>query len=86
MRRLLLTTALLIGGSVLAPASAQYYGYPTADGDHVYDHRRDLRRGRVRVSNACVTGRGSCPVDTMPVGTPCACYLAGFGYKRGHAW
>ena len=86
MRQFLLA-ALLIGGSALVPASAQYYDYPPRGYEqpgYGYGYGPP-RRPRVRPSNVCITARGPCPIETVPQGTPCQCFVPGFGYKRGNA-
>lgn len=34
-------------------------------------------------SNICITSRGNCGTRRLPYGTPCSCYIPGFGQKRG---
>ena len=85
MRHFVLAASLLLAGSALAPASAQYYygGY----GPPAYDpYYAPPRRIRARPSGVCVTARGPCPLgEVLPQGWPCGCVVPGFGYKRGNA-
>jgi len=34
-------------------------------------------------SNICITARGNCGTRRLPYGTPCSCFIPGFGQKRG---
>ena len=39
---------------------------------------------RPQLSSACASRRGVCYIESYaPVGSPCRCYLDGFGLKRG---
>ncbi len=56
-----------------------YYGRPPPD---YYGGPR--YRPRQRISDLCVTSRGVCGTRPAPSGTPCQCYIEGFGRKRGN--
>lgn len=43
-----------------------------------YDRPRHRRFG-----DACVTSRGTCGTEPLPIGSSCGCYFEGFGGKRG---
>lgn len=38
---------------------------------------------RIRIGTTCVTSRGNCSANGIPVGQGCKCYIPGFGTKRG---
>lgn len=59
------------------PPPPGYYGRPPYYGGGGY-----YRPGRV--SNLCITGRGNCSTGRpLPSGSPCQCFIPGFGTKRG---
>jgi len=81
------------------PAGAQYYdpyrsppppyGHDRAPPPYGYDrpppppYGYERPRYRRRFNDVCVTSRGECPTQPMPSGSPCGCYIPGFGNKRG---
>jgi hypothetical protein len=89
MRLVLVAAALLLAGSAVAPAAAQYYGPPAGYGPPAYGYdpyAPPPPRYRARPSTVCVTSRGPCPIgEVVPRGWPCGCIVPGFGYKRGNA-
>lgn len=58
------------------PPPPPYYGYPP---------RNDYYgRPRAALRTLCVTSRGNCSTGyPAPSGSPCRCYIPGFGEKRG---
>lgn len=72
-----------------------YRGAPSYDDDDDEDrpprpryYRRDYGYERPyyrqpRYGNICVTGRGDCPTQPLPLGSGCGCNIPGFGIKRG---
>ncbi|WP_146140178.1 hypothetical protein [Alsobacter soli] len=70
---------------------AQYYypppppppGYYRPRPRYGYEDPYHRPRPRVRMTDMCITSRGSCPVPPQPYGRPCGCRIPGFGFKRG---
>ena len=93
-----LALVALAGVAILsaAPAVAQYYdrydrppGYGYERPGYGYDrprygYDRPYGGGR-RFGDTCVTSRGSCEVSA-PRGSPCRCFIEGFGPKRGNVF
>jgi hypothetical protein len=87
-----LALAALAGVAILsaAPADAQYYdpydrppGYGYERPRYGYDRPYG---GRQRFGDTCVTSRGSCEVNPVPLGSRCRCFIEGFGPKRGNVF
>ena len=86
MRHIFLAATLVLAGSALSPASAQYYEDGPGYGGPPPYYRYGPPRPRYRPSTVCVTARGPCPIGgVVPRGAPCSCFVPGFGYKRGNA-
>lgn len=88
-----LALAALAGVAILSatPADAQYYdpyhrppGYGYERPRYGYD--RPYGGGRGRFGDTCVTSRGSCEVNPVPLGSRCRCFIEGFGPKRGNVF
>lgn len=82
------------------PAAAQYYyddgydrppprrQYRPAPQEWEYGRRPPPGYGyypqRQAFGRVCFTSRGACGSRPAPVGSPCQCYIDGFGRKRGN--
>lgn len=84
------TLALLAGSTLLAgEAAAQYYPPPPYGGGYYRPPPPPPYYGGgyygrpARLGQSCVTSRGSCYAYPSPIGSPCRCYIPGFGKKRG---
>jgi hypothetical protein len=94
MRMPLIAALSLVAGTTLLAggAAAQYYPPPPYGGGYYRPPPPPYYGGDyygrpygrpAQLGQSCVTSRGTCYAYPSPVGSPCRCFIPGFGKKRG---